>query len=949
MTSSHQLRPSSCGGIADEGGSVHSSVMSSSNNSDDLTDGVGGGEERALPPEVWASVMQYLPFETILSCAATSHMILRNAIPLLKTLHIDKPAQMNLALAYRFRDVTEININCLLKVEIIQEPGEPDWPTAEIDFESRMRVVPFILKFQKLERLIFRGQGEDGEVLKRFAIANAYFFDDDLDTPFDRMITILDIISGAFRCVALPKKLKVMGLCCPKVKEAAESEQPSSCETCLRACKSFPLESVLHFECRQSSTIHAYSGRLHELDVCLNKSEIESVIESRPGGHELLRSDERLLRLLGSGRHYEIAADDGEVLHLVSYNDEQLVEIKRVIEYAELSVKEISPLKITAAILRSFKTDNRALLPPSTRRYLSPLSIEHLMSKIGLPIDEKDFEVLPTNIIEHFLPKIGLILALILDDEDGNHEFYDIERPCLRLISDFLEVADTICQQIDDVIPCLVQCLRGNLMCRDYAVRSLMNIIVKGTPKQRNRIVGTGGITPLIQCLESSKDSVVIAAVQSLAKLVISGPNHIRKRVVTNETVPRFVQLLDSKHDICVESSLSLLVTAAKSHVIGMSDKALIPPLTRIMKSPSRLHMLPECLTLLRYVLDFGQPFIQDVIDSAVLSTVIDILSTNHDPPILINLAHVLIKLATSDQTGVVVKVEGLLPTLVTLVNSSNDAIANESIVALGNIVQIAPEYRNLVVEAGIMKHLLHMINHSDKIGFLKNVAGTFSQCCRGKSTDFSASKAALNALAQLFVTYDIGVLRHACWALFHLLDGLEYEDVRSVMKTQYFLKHVIDLLKRASFELEEPILKSLYLITKADKAGGIDAIIRCEGIAAISKSLSTPHEENRKLACCTIGKLISGSSDRLQAVIDSNAVLLLFKIMTQKHNEKFALCVIYEAVEVATPLQIQYLVAQDCVKHICAFLTTEVKAITGSILNTEIAALRILKKVSHV
>jgi len=936
VTSSHQLRPSSCGGIADEGGGVHSSVMSSSNNLDDLN-GVGGGEERALPPEVWASVMQYLPFETILSCAATSRMILRNAIPLLKTLHIDKPAQMNLAIAYRFRDVTEININCLLKITI--EPGET--PDADIDFESRMRAIPFISKFSKLERVIFRGQGEDGEVLKRFAIANAYFFDDDFDTPTDRMITLIDSISGAFRCVALPKKLKIIGLCCPKVREAAETEHPSSCETCLRACKSFPLESVLHFESRQSSTSHAYSGRLHELDVCLNKSEIESVIESRPGGHELLRSDERLLRLLGSGRHYELPADDGETLHIVSYSDDQLVEIKRVIEYAELSVKEISPLKITAAILRSFKTDNRALLPPSTRRYLSPLSIEHLTSKIGLPIYAKDFEVLPSNIIEHFLPKIGLILA----DEESD-EFDGIEAHCLRLISDFLAVTDTLCQQIDELIPGLVQRLRGNLLCLEYAVSSIMNIIIKGTPKQRNRIVGTGGITPLIQCLESSKDSVVIASLQSLTKIVIGGSKYIREKVVTNETVPRFVQLLDSDHDICVESSLCLLVTATKSHVIGMSGKALIPPLTRIMKSPSRLHMLPECSTLLRYVLEVDQPPIQDVIDAGTLPTVIDIMGTNNDPTVQTNLAHVLTKLATSDQTDVIAKVKGLLPLLITLLDSSDDAIANESIVALGIIVQIAPEYRNLVVEAGVMKPLLHILKHSNNVCKLKASTMAFSQCCRGISTNLTATKASLNILTRLLLHVDIDVLRHACWALFHLLDGLQNGEVRSVMKTQYFLEHVIDLLKRDLLELEQPILKSLHLITKV---GCADLIARCNGIAAISKTLSTTHEENRNLACCTIGKLISGSSDRFQAVIDSNGVSSLFKIMTQKHNKKFALCVIYEAVEVATPPQIKFLVATDCINYMCAFLKLDVEAITGSIRNTEIAALRTLKNVSPV
>lgn len=916
--------------------------MLSINNSDDLDDGVSSVEERALPAEVWASVMQYLPFESILSCAATSRMILRNAIPLLKTLHIDKPAQMNLVLAYRFRDVTEININCLLKVEIVQEPGEPDWPTADMDFESRMRVVPFISKFHKLERVIFRGRGEDGQVLKRFAIANAYFFDDDLDTPSDRMIALIDSISGAFRCVALQKKLKVLGLCCPRVTLV----HPSSCETCLRACKSFPLESVLHFESSQSSTSHAYSGRLHELDVCLQISEIESVIESRPGGHELLRSDERLLRLLGSGKHNEITAADGEILHIVVYSDEQLAEIKRVIDYADLNVKEITSIKITAAILRSFTLYNCTLLPPPTRRYLSPLSIEHLTSKIGLLINAKDFEAPPAKIIEQFLPKIGLIL----EDEDNSDEFTHIQPHCLRLISDFLEVSvsATICQQIDDLIPCLVQCLRGNQTdtgdLRHYSVRSLMNIIVKGTPEQEQIVVNEGGIPPLIQCLSSSKDFVVIAAVQALGKLATGRSTKHLEKVITARTIPPFIELLDSNHDICVETSLNLLVNSAKSHVIGMCDKSLIPRLTRIMKSASRLHMLPVCSTLLVNTIDFGQPVIQDVIDEDLLPTVIDIMITNDDPTVQSNLAHALIKLATSDQTGVIAKVEGLLSVLITLLDSSIDVITNESIIALGNIVQIAPEYCQLVVKAEVMKPLLHIINHSDKIVVLKNATETFSQCCRGKSTNLTATKAALNVLTRLLVHVDIDVLRHTCWALFHLLDGLEYEDVCSVMKTQYFLNHVIHLLKRALSELEQPILKSLYLITKV---GCADLIARCEGIAAISKTLSSSNEENQNLACCTIGKLICGSSDRFQALIDSNTVSSLFKIMTQKHNDKFALCVIYEAVESATPLQIQYLLAHDCIKHLCAFLTTNVKFITGSICNTEIAALRTLKNVS--
>jgi hypothetical protein len=75
----------------------------------------------------------------------------------------------------------------------------------------------------------------------------------------------------------------------------------------------------------------------------------------------------------------------------------------------------------------------------------------------------------------------------LLFDDDIN-EWDDLAPHCLRLISDFLEATDTLCQQLDDVIPYLVDYFQigpGDLT--HYAVSSLMNIIVKGTEEQRNR------------------------------------------------------------------------------------------------------------------------------------------------------------------------------------------------------------------------------------------------------------------------------------------------------------------------------------------------------------------------------------------------------------------------------------------------------------------------------
>ena len=157
------------------------------------------------------------------------------------------------------------------------------------------------------------------------------------------MLAFIDSISGAFATGAFSSELKISGLCCP---DSAQLKRDSSCSTCIRAAKHFPLESVMSFECRGSSSGNACSGRTFGLDVCLSTSQLDNIIESR-GGKATLLSTDRLLRRLSNGFRYEIGG-----LSFVKYRKCQLEEIKRVIAYADLNVKEISAEVLHNAILR---------------------------------------------------------------------------------------------------------------------------------------------------------------------------------------------------------------------------------------------------------------------------------------------------------------------------------------------------------------------------------------------------------------------------------------------------------------------------------------------------------------------------------------------------------------------------------------------------------------------
>ncbi len=235
------------------------------NNDDDTTI-----EKLTLPPEMWADVMKYLPFDNILSCCAVSREMLHETMPLLTKIQIDKAAQMNLAVASRFRDVTDIHINSLLLREIHNEGMWDDEITdVNFDFDSRIRVLPFLFCFMKtLERVHFGAKDNLGNVIEGFSPTNAYFWEESElgypdDPPRDVMMAFIDSLSGAFICGAFPQHLQISGLCCPDINSFYfRGSGHRQCATCIRACKSFPLKSVAtRFHSDGSSIGNALAGK----------------------------------------------------------------------------------------------------------------------------------------------------------------------------------------------------------------------------------------------------------------------------------------------------------------------------------------------------------------------------------------------------------------------------------------------------------------------------------------------------------------------------------------------------------------------------------------------------------------------------------------------------------------------------------------------------------------
>lgn len=203
-----------------------------------------GSEEIALaatlPPDSWAMVMDYVPLSDVISLALTCREIYYDAIPLVTTLHIRKAKEMDCGLSRHFRDVRDIFIYSLVQSEMMTfgDDGEEEEDVQRIDFETCIRAASFLSNnFPKLERVFFGSRDSNvvDEVLVPYVSRSVALLVTspvgDLKSAQSNMSILIETLSAAFRCGALPQKLSIKGLCCVNFGSRV------GCASCQRACE----------------------------------------------------------------------------------------------------------------------------------------------------------------------------------------------------------------------------------------------------------------------------------------------------------------------------------------------------------------------------------------------------------------------------------------------------------------------------------------------------------------------------------------------------------------------------------------------------------------------------------------------------------------------------------------------------------------------------------------
>jgi HEAT repeat protein len=177
------------------------------------------------------------------------------------------------------------------------------------------------------------------------------------------------------------------------------------------------------------------------------------------------------------------------------------------------------------------------------------------------------------------------------------------------------------------------------------------------------------------------------------------------------------------------------------------------------------------------------EPPIQRTIDGGVVPRLVEFLRRDEDPELQNQAGKALMLIAsgTADQAGVVFDA-GAIPTLVRLLQSSDDDVCDSAALALGYIAIEGADARDFILRNQALRPLLLLADRTPALGALQSAVYAVAYLCDGNPPpSYALVRPALPTLARLLHSSDQEVLRHACRAIRNL-SRESHEQIRDVV-----------------------------------------------------------------------------------------------------------------------------------------------------------------------
>ncbi|KAF0686621.1 Aste57867_21593 [Aphanomyces stellatus] len=272
-----------------------------------------------------------------------------------------------------------------------------------------------------------------------------------------------------------------------------------------------------------------------------------------------------------------------------------------------------------------------------------------------------------------------------------------------------------------------------------------------------------------------------------------------------------------------------------------------------------------------------------------------------------------------TDNTSVLLQ-NGVIPTLVSLLDSSNDEVLEQSVWVLGNLAGEGSQTRDLVLTAGALTPLINNLRKTppEKLSLLRILTWTLSNLCDGQPRPVFDINVVLPSLSKMLSSADTEVLSHVCWAFSHLCDGPS-THIQAVVDSEVCLR-LVELLSHNSWRVTKPALRAIgNIVCAEDDHDYTQHIIECGAVPSLRKLIAHSNREIQKEACWTLSNIAAGTVDQIQCVLDSGCIPSLMGLAssdaTDAEVRSEACWVVLNATSCGSDSQIEYLVNEGCIQ----------------------------------
>jgi hypothetical protein len=315
-------------------------------------------------------------------------------------------------------------------------------------------------------------------------------------------------------------------------------------------------------------------------------------------------------------------------------------------------------------------------------------------------------------------------------------------------------------------------------------------------------------------------------------------------------------------------------------------------------------------------------PPIQAIIETGVLTYLVEFLKRNDFPSLQFEAAWALTNIASgsSEQTGLVIEC-GAVPAFRDLLFSPKDEIREQAVWALGNIAGDSPACRDFVLSHQIMEPLLQNLAEHSTLSMLRNATWTLSNLCRSKPQPaWDLVCPALPILAKLISSTDDEVLTDACWALSFLSDGTE-QKIQTVIETGIARK-ITELMLHTSYSVQTPALRTVGNIVTGN-AHQTQVMVNVSVLDCLCTLLGSPKKGIKKEACWVISNITAGNRVQIQAVIQAQIIPRLVHLIKNADfdTKREAAWALSNATSGGSYDQVQYMVDEGLIETMCNLL----------------------------